>query len=589
MVRRQTDTPKDLQVGHRRGRVPGDGLTHQEHRRHAGRQPERQQCIGLEAGDVAGMACRRGKVHQVDVAASADLLQPGLEVGHRRLATAQADHRVDVALAGRTQQVRRVAGEQAGRWCQAAPAVSQRVEERRRADHADDPGVDRGTVWLDGVVVERQRILGLGCVEAQRHGITDAEAVGVLEGRADDDLVGTVRVGEPAIEDDAALDRAPYLIVCEGKATRLLVAGQFLDHVPGGEDERRERLDLRKGADGVPVESRLVWKRKDGRRQRLRQQPFDRSATTPGACDCRHDRARRECDEQGQDQQRPPAAPEVEPEPGGDRCHGASCSSAAGTAAVSSPATAPLSPTMRPSRMSTTREAPAATSAEWVTMRIVWPSPCRRRNSSRISAPPSLSSAPVGSSASSTAGSLTRARAIASRCRWPPESTDGTCSVLSPSPSRSSRSRARVSAALRRIPPRIAGSAMLSSDETPSSRLKNWKTMPTWWRRNFASQFSSWPVTTRSSTTTSPSSAWSRPAKMLSNVDLPQPDGPISATNSPRATSRSTPRSARTGASSASKVRRTPRAFNAVIGLLRVLPGRRYRARGPGMQRPLRR
>ena len=40
----------------------------------------------------------------------------------------------------------------------------------------------------------------------------------------------------------------------------------------------------------------------------------------------------------------------------------------------------------------------------------------------------------------------------------------------------------------------------------------------------------------------------SRPATRLSSVDLPQPDGPMTATNSPPPTIRSTPRSARTGA-----------------------------------------
>ena len=49
----------------------------------------------------------------------------------------------------------------------------------------------------------------------------------------------------------------------------------------------------------------------------------------------------------------------------------------------------------------------------------------------------------VGSSASSRVGSLARARAMASRWRWPPESTPGTAAALSPMPSRSSRSRAR--------------------------------------------------------------------------------------------------------------------------------------------------
>ena len=46
---------------------------------------------------------------------------------------------------------------------------------------------------------------------------------------------------------------------------------------------------------------------------------------------------------------------------------------------------------------------------------------------------------------------------------------------------------------------------------------------------------------------------------MLRSVDLPQPDGPITATNSPGSTVKSTPRSARTGAPSDSNVLRSAR------------------------------
>src|SRR5262249_51023234 len=53
-----------------------------------------------------------------------------------------------------------------------------------------------------------------------------------------------------------------------------------------------------------------------------------------------------------------------------------------------------------------------------------------------------------------------------------------------------------------------------------------------------------------------------------SSVDLPQPDGPISAPNSPRATSRLTPSSAATGPSAAGKTMETSRhAMSAVATL----------------------
>ena len=74
------------------------------------------------------------------------------------------------------------------------------------------------------------------------------------------------------------------------------------------------------------------------------------------------------------------------------------------------------SSTMRPSAMRTTRRAWAATSASWVISTTVRPAWCRRASSAMSSALLLLSSAPVGSSARITGGSLTSARAIATRC-----------------------------------------------------------------------------------------------------------------------------------------------------------------------------
>src|ERR1035438_10381463 len=69
--------------------------------------------------------------------------------------------------------------------------------------------------------------------------------------------------------------------------------------------------------------------------------------------------------------------------------------------------------TIRPSSIRTTRWAAAATWASWVTRTMVWPPPCSRLSSSMTSWPPSESSAPVGSSASSRVGSFASARAPA--------------------------------------------------------------------------------------------------------------------------------------------------------------------------------
>ena len=141
---------------------------------------------------------------------------------------------------------------------------------------------------------------------------------------------------------------------------------------------------------------------------------------------------------------------------------------------------------------------------------------------------------------------------MARRWRCPPERTPGAFSALSPSPSRSSRSRARDSACLRPVPATTAGSVTFSSTLMPSSRLKNWNTIPMCLRRIRASSFSSLPTSDSPATAMSPSLGVSSPATMFSRVDLPQPDGPMTATNSPCVIVMSTPRSARTGAPSLS-------------------------------------
>ena len=66
---------------------------------------------------------------------------------------------------------------------------------------------------------------------------------------------------------------------------------------------------------------------------------------------------------------------------------------------------------------------------------------------SRTSLIISGSSADVGSSNSMTLGSIASARAMATRCCWPPESWAGYLSAWSPTPTRSSSSRPRFSAA----------------------------------------------------------------------------------------------------------------------------------------------
>src|ERR1700754_1244200 len=86
----------------------------------------------------------------------------------------------------------------------------------------------------------------------------------------------------------------------------------------------------------------------------------------------------------------------------------------------------PRSRTMSPSARNSTRSAIAAACASWVTITVVWPSvSTESRRRERISPLVVESRLPVGSSANITLGRDTRARATATRCCWPPDSSAG--------------------------------------------------------------------------------------------------------------------------------------------------------------------
>jgi hypothetical protein len=77
-----------------------------------------------------------------------------------------------------------------------------------------------------------------------------------------------------------------------------------------------------------------------------------------------------------------------------------------------------------------------------------------------------------------------------------------------------------------------------------------WNTNPIRSRRNRVSAASLPPVISEPSTRTIPLSGRSRPAAHCSSVDLPDPEGPITAVNVPRARLSDTPSSALTALSS---------------------------------------
>ena len=138
---------------------------------------------------------------------------------------------------------------------------------------------------------------------------------------------------------------------------------------------------------------------------------------------------------------------------------------------------------------------------------------------------------PVGSSAKTTAGRVTSARATATRCCWPPDSSAGRCVRRSPSPtasmSVSSHSRSgRVAADPQRQDDVLLGGqdrqqVVALEDEADRAR-----------RRRVRSR-SLRPSRRVPSISTQPAVGRSSPARMCSSVDLPEPEGPMIAVKLP--------------------------------------------------------
>ena len=107
-----------------------------------------------------------------------------------------------------------------------------------------------------------------------------------------------------------------------------------------------------------------------------------------------------------------------------------------------------------------------------------------------ISSPIWLSRLPVGSSASRMRGWPTIARAMATRCCWPPESCDGKWWTRELRPTRSSAASAslRRSAAVERR--YSSGISTLSSTERSAIRWNVWKMNPICRLRRRASRLS---------------------------------------------------------------------------------------------------
>ena len=170
--------------------------------------------------------------------------------------------------------------------------------------------------------------------------------------------------------------------------------------------------------------------------------------------------------------------------------------------------------------------------------------PCFQSSVKRpmMSPPADVSRLPVGSSARTTSGCMARARAIATRCIWPPESSVGLWSMRSARPTRPSSSSTRSRRFFGATPPKRSGSSTFSKAVIWGSRLKPWKTKPTRRLRTSASCVAGeLRHVLAAQTVACPSVGVSRQPMRFMSVDLPEPEGPTIATNSPLSTSRSMP------------------------------------------------
>jgi hypothetical protein len=197
--------------------------------------------------------------------------------------------------------------------------------------------------------------------------------------------------------------------------------------------------------------------------------------------------------------------------------------------------------------MTPTRWACRTTAPSWLTSTSVSP---RSRHSfasrSMISSLVSSSRLPVGSSASTTRGSLTRARAIATRCCWPPDSSDGRWRDRSASPTLSSAAAARRRRSADPMRSGTSAASTFSAADSVGTRLNVWKTNPMARARSRVSSASPIRPRSRPSSLSCPEVGRSRPPSRFSSVDLPCPVRPRMATHSPSATVRPTSQTART-------------------------------------------
>ena len=205
--------------------------------------------------------------------------------------------------------------------------------------------------------------------------------------------------------------------------------------------------------------------------------------------------------------------------------------------------------------------------SSWVATRAVIPSErTTLSSSSMICRPVSRSSWLVGSSAISRPGRPASARAMATRCCWPPESSPGRCAAWLDKPVSASMAAIRSRRSLGRTPAMRSGIPTFSAADSMGMSPKDWKMKATVSRRSASRSRSVIRLTSRPSTHTWPAVGLSRPPMMFSSVVLPEPDRPRKAVSRPRPTVNDTPRRACTAVCPLPKVREIPSAATMTCG-----------------------
>ena len=254
-------------------------------------------------------------VPHVDVRPAGHPGQVGAERGDGRVAALEPDQRVDVGLPVGAEDVGAVTVEQ-GRRRQHAALASGTVRGRGEPDaaaDADDAGLDPGPERRPGGPVES--LVGLlrrGQVQGDR--VTDALVVDGHELRRADDLVDAAGVEQPPGLQDRPF-QGPGHLVADGRepGTHVRAAVQ---REPERDRELAERGHLGQGPDLVPVETGLVGQHGDGRGQRAGPEPVERRLPAAGPRGRREHGPRGQRHQQGQHEQRPPAPPHLQAQPG---------------------------------------------------------------------------------------------------------------------------------------------------------------------------------------------------------------------------------------------------------------------------------